>query len=187
MHGSSQEGIGSLVAREDCILVIIDVQDKLMPVIADKEKVISNVARLVQFCRITGIPVVVTEQQKLGGTVSEVRGELPVEGAIQKVHFNCFSCEDFAERVKKIGKKILVLTGVEAHICVAQTALHALSSYDVQVISDAVSSRTADNRSIALLRMRDAGATITSTEMFIYEILQKAGTDEFRAVLPLVR
>jgi nicotinamidase-related amidase len=89
--------------------------------------------------------------------------------------------------VKKIGKKILVLTGVEAHICVAQTALHALSSYDVQVISDAVSSRTADNRSIALLRMRDAGATITSTEMFIYEILQKAGTDEFRAVLPFVK
>ena len=134
-----------------------------------------------------GYSLVVTEQEKLGGTVSEVKGELPAERAIQKVHFNCFFCEDFAERVKKTKKKTLVLAGVEAHICVAQTALHALSSYDVQVISDAVSSRTADNRSIALLRMRDAGATITSTEMFIYEILQKAGTDEFRAVLPLVR
>jgi nicotinamidase-related amidase len=176
-----------VIGRHECILVVIDVQDKLMPVIADRQSVLSNIIRLIKVCHLTDIPVVVTEQEKLGNTVAEIKNELSSETAIQKVHFNCFSCEDFAERVKKTGRKTLVFAGVEAHICVAQTALHALSSYNVQVVSDAVSSRLTDNRNVALQRMRDAGATITSTEMFIYEIVQKAGTDEFRAVLPLVK
>jgi isochorismate hydrolase len=177
----------NIVGRHECVLVVIDVQDKLMPVITGKESVLSNIARLVKVCHLINIPIIATEQEKLGNTVAEINNELSSETAIQKVHFNCFSCEDFVERIKKTGRKTLVLTGVEAHICVTQTALHALSSYNVQVVSDAVSSRLADNRNVALQRMRDAGATITSTEMFIYEIVQKAGTDEFRAVLPLVK
>jgi nicotinamidase-related amidase len=177
----------NIVGRHECVLVVIDVQDKLMPAIADKESLLSNIVRLVKVCHLTGIPVVVTEQEKLGNTVAEIKNELSAETAVQKVHFNCFSCEDFAERVKKTGRKTLILAGVEAHICVTQTALHALSLYNVQIISDAVSSRLTDNRNVALQRMRDAGATITSTEMFIYEILQKAGTDEFRFVLPLIK
>ena len=177
----------NIIGRQECILLIIDVQDKLMPVIADKQSVLSNIVRLVKACHLTDIPIVVTEQEKLGNTVTEIKNEFSAEKAIQKVHFNCFSCEDFAERVKKTGRKTLVFAGVEAHICVTQTALHALSSYNVQVVSDAVSSRLTDNRNIAFERMRDAGATITSTEMFIYEILKKAGTDEFRSVLPLVK
>jgi nicotinamidase-related amidase len=177
----------NIVGRNECVLVVIDVQDKLMPAIADKESLLSNTVRLVKVCHLTGIPVVVTEQEKLGNTVAEIKNELSAETAVQKVHFNCFSCEDFAERVKKTGRKTLILAGVEAHICVTQTALHALSLYNVQIVSDAVSSRLTDNRNVALQRMRDAGATITSTEMFIYEILQKAGTDEFRFVLPLIK
>jgi isochorismate hydrolase len=177
----------NIIGRHDCVLVVIDVQDKLMPVIADKESVLSNITRLLRVCHLTGIPIVVTEQEKLGNTVVQIKNEFSAETAIQKVHFNCFSCEDFTERVKKTGRKTLILAGVEAHICVAQTALHALPFYDVQIVSDAVSSRLADNRNVALLRMRDAGATITSTEMFIYEIIQKAGTDEFRSILPLVK
>jgi nicotinamidase-related amidase len=177
----------NIVGRNECVLVVIDVQDKLMPAIADKESLLSNTVRLVKVCHLTGIPVVVTEQEKLGNTVAEIKNELSAETAVQKVHFNCFSCEDFAERVKKTGRKTLILAGVEAHICVTQTALHALSLYNVQIVNDAVSSRLTDNRNVALQRMRDAGATITSTEMFIYEILQKAGTDEFRLVLPLIK
>jgi isochorismate hydrolase len=176
-----------IVGRHECVLVVIDVQDKLMPAIADKESVLSNIVRLVKVCNLTGIPVVVTEQEKLGNTVAEIKNELSAETAVQKIHFNCFSCEDFTERVKKTGRKTLILAGVEAHICVTQTALHALSLYNVQIVSDAVSSRLTDNRNVALQRMSDAGATITSTEMFIYEILQKAGTDEFRLVLPLIK
>jgi isochorismate hydrolase len=176
-----------IVGRHECVLVVVDVQDKLMPAIADKESVVSNILRLVKVCHLTGIPVVVTEQEKLGNTVAEIKNELSAETAVQKIHFNCFSCEDFTERVKKTGRKTLILAGVEAHICVTQTALHALSLHNVQIVNDAVSSRLTDNRNVALQRMRDAGATITSTEMFIYEILQKAGTDEFRLVLPLIK
>lgn len=177
----------NIVGGHECILAIIDVQDKLMPVIAGKERILQNIFRLVKFCHLTDIPIVVTEQEKLGNTVVEIKNELSLETAVQKVHFNCFSNEEFADQVDKTGRKVLILAGVEAHICVVQTALHALPSYNVQVVSDAVSSRTMDNRDIALLRMRDAGVTITSTEMFIYEILQKAGTDRFRSVLPLVK
>jgi isochorismate hydrolase len=179
--------VSNLITREGLVLIIIDAQDKLMPVIVQKDKIISNIVRLVKFCSITDIPIVITEQEKLGSTVVEIRNELPPEAVIQKVHFNCFSCEEFAERVKKIGRKTLILTGVEAHICVMQTALHALPFYNVQTVSDAISSRTVENRDVAIERMRDTGVTITSTEMFIYEILQKAGTDEFRSVLSLVK
>jgi len=177
----------SMIGRHECVLVIIDVQEKLMPVIADRERVVSNITRLVKVCHITGIPIVVTEQEKLGKTVAEIYDGSSAEKALQKVDFNCFSCEDFAEEIKKTGRKTIILAGVEAHICVAQTALHAIPFYNVQIVSDAVSSRSTDNRNVALQRVRDAGAVITSTEMFIYEIVQKAGTDEFRSILPLVK
>lgn len=173
--------------RDDCILVIIDIQDKLMPAIAEKEKVVSNAVRLAQFCHITGIPVVITEQEKLGDTVAVLKNEVPDIEPFKKIHFNCFSCDDFDAEIRKTGRKTLILAGVEAHICVTQTALHAIPFFGVQVVSDATSSRLMDNHKVALDRMRSAGATITSTEMFIYEILQKAGTDEFKKVLPLVK
>jgi nicotinamidase-related amidase len=176
-----------LIGRQECVLVVIDAQEKLLPVIADKERIQQNIIRLIKVCRLTDIPVVVTEQEKLGNTVAEIKKEFSAEAAIQKVHFNCFACKDFAEQIKKTGRKTLVLTGMEAHICVVQTALQALPFYNVQIVSDAVSSRLPDNRNVALQRLRDAGATITSTEMFIYEILQKAGTEEFKSVLPLVK
>ena len=176
-----------LLSREECILVIIDIQDKLMPAIAEKEKIVSNAVRLAQFCRITGIPVFITEQEKLGGTIAALKNELPHVEPFHKVHFNCFSCDNFDAEIKKTRKKTLILAGVEAHICVAQTALHAIHFYGVHVISDATSSRLMENKKVAIDRMRSTGAIITSTEMFLYEILQKAGTDEFKKVLPLVK
>lgn len=176
-----------LVHRKDCILVVIDVQEKLMPVISGKEWVIANTATLVRFCGICGIPAVFTEQKKLGPTVPGVRGLVENFVAVEKVHFNCFLNGEFRDRVEKLGRKCIVLVGAESHICVAQTAIAALPRLSVHVIADAVSSRSPDNRAIALERMRHAGAVISSTEMFIYEILREAGTDEFRAVLPLVK
>ena len=180
-------GAGQLISREDCIFLIIDAQEKLMPVIYEKEKVTANIARLAQFCKITSIPVIVTEQQKLGSTLQDVKMHLTDHAAVEKIHFGCFACDGFEERIMESERKTLVLTGVEAHICVMQTALQAMTNYNVHIIADAVSSRTIENRDAALQRMRDAGATISTTEMFIYEVLQKAGTDEFKAVLPLVK
>ena len=183
----TRKAADTLVARDDCVLIVIDVQEKLMPVISEKNGVTQNVIRLARFANIAGIPVVITEQEKLGATLPEVKQELAVIRPVPKVHFNCFSCKEFQDEVSRIGRRTLILTGVEAHICVLQTALHGLGKYEVHVVGDAVSSRTPDNRKTALERMQRCGATITSTEMFIYEILQKAGTDEFRATLLLVK
>lgn len=177
----------SLITLEDSVLVVIDAQEKLMPVIANEEQVLENVVRLLKFSAIIGLPVILTEQEKLGDTLSEVLEASPNLQPIRKLDFDCFGCQDFAEEVRRLGRNTLILTGVETHICVAQTALHAVPDLTVHVVSDATSSRTEENWRIALERMRQAGVVITSTEMVIYELLQKAGTDEFRAVLPLVK
>ncbi|MCX5812055.1 MAG: isochorismatase family protein [Proteobacteria bacterium] len=176
-----------LIAREDCVLVIIDVQEKLVPAISDKENVVENVLRLVRFANIMRLPIVVTEQEKLGNTIPEANKELEYAHRIKKVHFNCFFCGDFSDWINKLGKSTLILAGLEAHICVAQTAIFALPRFNVHIMSDAVSSRARGNHIVSMERMRQCGAVISSTEMFIYELLQKAGTNEFRSVLPLVK
>ncbi|MCK9226474.1 MAG: isochorismatase family protein [Syntrophorhabdaceae bacterium] len=176
-----------LVKREDCVLVAIDVQEKLVPAVDDGEQVIRNTVRLVKFCAIAGIPAVFTEQQKLGPTLAAVREAAGNFAAIEKVHFNCFMNPQFSEKINSLGRNTIVITGAESHICIAQTALTALANRRVHVISDAVSSRSPANKAVSLARMRDAGAVISSTEMFIYEILVQGGTDEFRSVLPLVK
>ena len=115
-----------LIRREDSILVIIDVQEKLMPAIHNREQVTDNVIRLLRFARLIGLPVILTEQDKLGPTLPEVKKEIPGVGPIVKTSFNCFYCPDFSERVAKPDRNTLILAGVENHVCVAQTALHAL-------------------------------------------------------------
>ena len=186
MRSVSRETEG-LLSREDCVLVIIDVQEKLMPAISNQEKVVENVVRLIKFSNIVGLPVVVTKQEKLGATVPEVSKELGGLRPIDKVCFNCFLCQDFTDTIEKLGRNTLIITGAEAHICVAQTAIFAAPRFCVQAVSDAISSRTRENWRVSLERMQRNGISVTSTEMFIYEILQKAGTDEFRATLKLVK
>ena len=176
-----------LLDKDDSLLVIIDMQERLFPVMADKEKILDNAIRLVKFSRIMGLPVLLTEQQKLGDTIPEIREELTDVEPIEKLEFDCFRSDLFNEKLAQLNRKSLIITGVEAHICVTQTALHALSEYRVHVVSDAISSRSLHNWEVALRRMEQAGVTITSTEMVIYELLGKAGTDTFREVLQLVK
>ena len=178
---------GNLISREDSLLVVIDVQERLMPVISSKDGVIDNVVRLLEFSQIVGLPVILTEQEKLGDTLPEVFEARPDLQPIRKLDFDCFGCQEFVEKTRGLGPKTLILTGVETHICVAQTALHAVADHTVHIVSDATSSRKEENWKVALERMRQAGVVVTSTEMVIYELLQRAGTDEFRAVLPLVK
>ena len=176
-----------LLTREDSLLVIIDMQERLLPVIAEKERIIENVVKLVKFSHIIGLAVVLTEQQKLGETVPEIRELLKAIQPISKLEFDCFGSSAFAKHVSEQDKDTLIITGVEAHVCVAQTALSGLSDYTVQVVSDAISSRSLHNRDVALHRMGQNGVTITSTEMVIYELLQKAGTATFKEALALVK
>ena len=177
----------SLIEREDSLLVIIDMQERLFPVMAEKEALADQVMKLVRFSKIVGIPAIVTEQEKLGSTLPEIKGELTSVVPVPKVDFNCFGCEAFLKRIRELDKKALILCGIEAHICVAQTALYAASDYEVHVVADAIASRSPENRSIALKRLSRNGITITSTEMVIYELLKRAGTETFREVLKLIK
>jgi isochorismate hydrolase len=175
------------VSKDDCLLVIIDMQEKLVPVMTGQEKLVSNTKRLLAMADTLRLPVVVTEQEKLGSTIGEIRERTVAAEPVAKICFNCFFCEPFVEKVRQTGRKALIIAGIEAHICVTQTALWGLNDFAVHVVQDAISSRSPENVTVAVERMRAAGVTITSTEMLIYELLQKAGTPEFKAMLAHVK
>lgn len=176
-----------LLERQDCVLVVIDVQEKLIRVMSEKDKVAENVLRLVRFAKIIDMPVIYSEQDKLGPTLPGIYVESLGAPVIAKVTFDCLATAEFKQKLKELRRRTLLLCGVESHICVAQTALSAAKDYHVQVVSDAISSRSLHNWVIAVERLRAAGVVITSTEMAMYELLCQAGTDEFRATLPLVK
>ena len=175
-----------VIGREEAVLVVIDMQEKLVPAMAEGEQAVTNTRRLLGLAEVMGLPVIATEQEKLGRTIPEIAEKL-TGPAIPKTTFDCFLTEDFSARVAKTGRNALIICGIEAHICVAQTALSAHPRFTVHVVADAIASRSPHNVLIAVERMRAAGITITSTEMAIYELLQRAGTAQFKAMLPLVK
>jgi len=176
-----------LAERGDCVLVIIDIQEKLLAVMKDKELLVQNAVKLVRFANIVGLPVVVTEQEKLGPTVEAIASEIKDFDPVMKLDFDAYQVPEFVRKLVDHDRETVILAGIESHICVTQTALSLLPLFDVHVIADAVSSRTEANKQVALERMRFNGATVSCTEMFIYEVLKRAGTDEFKAALKLIK
>jgi len=170
-------------------LIVIDVQERLLPKIVEKDKIVENIVKLIGFSKICGIPIILTEQypKGLGKTVKEIKDEILDVDPIEKTSFSCFGVQEFRDLLSRMRISTLILTGIEAHVCVAQTALDAFDDYRICVISDAVSSRAPENVQIGLQRMRDGGATISSTEMVMYEILRDAKTEEFRESRPLLK
>jgi nicotinamidase-related amidase len=174
---------------EQCALVVIDIQEKLLPPIFQKEQLVRNSQLLIRAAGILKIPALVTTQyaKGLGGTVPEVAALLAGTEAIDKTFFSCFASEEFCAVLKNLPaeRNTLLLCGMESHICVTQTALGALrDGYLVHVASDAVSSRTEWNWKIGLERMRAAGAVISSTEMMIYELMRASSSAAFKELLP---
>jgi nicotinamidase-related amidase len=173
---------------ENCTLVVIDIQQKLLPPIFNKEQLVRNTSLLVRLARILDIPVLVTTQyaKGLGETVPEILSLVGDTKPIDKLEFSCFGKESFCSAVKSVpgNRNTMLLCGMETHICVMQTALGALEQgYLVHVASDAVGSRAEWNWKIGLERMRDAGCVISSTEMMMYELLRKSGTEAFKELL----
>jgi nicotinamidase-related amidase len=174
---------------EQCALVVIDIQEKLLPPIFQKEQLVRNAQLLIRAAVILKIPALVSTQyaKGLGATVPEIASLLSGTEAIDKTLFSCFGSDAFCGVLKRLpGKRnTLLLCGMESHICVTQTALGALrDGYLVHVASDAVSSRTEWNWKIGLERMRAAGAVISSTEMMIYELMRSSSSAAFKALLP---
>jgi nicotinamidase-related amidase len=174
---------------EQCALIVVDMQEKLLPPIWEKERLVRNVQLLIRVAGILKIPALVTTQyaKGLGKTVPDIASMLPDGTPIDKLMFSCFGSDVFCSLLKRLpGQRTTVLLcGMETHVCVMQTALGALrEGYLVHVAADAVSSRTELNWRIGLDRIRAAGAILSSTEMMIYEMLRSSGAPAFREILP---
>lgn len=177
---------------EQCALLVIDIQEKLLPPIFHKEELVRNSQLLIRAAGILKIPTLMSTQyaKGLGGTVPEIASLLPGVETIDKTMFSCFGSDVFCSVLKRLPteRATLLLCGMESHICVAQTALAALrDGYVVHVASDAVSSRTEWNWKIGLDRMRAAGAVISSTEMMIYELMRASSSAAFKELLPYLK
>ncbi len=177
---------------DQCALVVVDIQSKLLPPIFQKEQLVRNSQLLIRAAGILKIPSLVSTQyaKGLGGTVPEIASLLPQTEPIDKQLFSCFGSDVFCTMLKRLpgNRNTLLLCGMESHICVMQTALAALrEGYLVHVASDAVSSRTEWNWKIGLDRMRAAGTVISSTEMMIYELMRSSGSAAFKELLPYLK
>jgi nicotinamidase-related amidase len=179
--------VTKLLNPQDCLLIVIDVQKKLTPLIGAIPDVIPKILKLIRLARLVEVPVLSTEQENLGDIVDEVGFELADVPPVRKLSFSCFGEDNFTRRLASHDRRTLILTGIEAHICVAQTALSAPSGFRSVVVADATASRSDFDKETALDRLKENGVTITSTDMLMYELLQKAGTDVFRAALPLLK
>ncbi len=175
-----------------CALIVVDIQEKLLPPIFQKEQLLRNSKLLVRAAAALKIPAIVSTQyaKGLGKTVTEIASLLPETEAIDKDRFSCFGSDVFCTLLKRLpgNRNTLLLCGMESHICVMQTALAALrEGYLVHVASDAVSSRTEWNWKIGLERMRAAGAVISTTEMMIYELMRSSSSPAFKEMLPYLK
>jgi nicotinamidase-related amidase len=183
-----------LLDRDKSQLLIIDVQEKLLPAMADPERVVATCVRLVKAAHTLGVPITYSEQypKGIGPTVEPLRQALDYAGAvIEKDTFSCLKSEPLHERLHELrrqGRPQVVIGGIEAHVCVAQTAIdleeHGFESY---VVADAVDSRAKSSRRLALARLAKSGADIVNSEMVLFEWLQRAGTPEFKALLALIK
>ena len=177
-----------LMSAHDTALLVVDVQQRLVPAIAGHARVVWNVRRLVDGARVLGLPVIATEQYPagLGPTVPELAERLgPVPA---KLSFSCCGCPEAFAPLEQSGVHKLLVCGIEAHVCVQQTVLDLLSAgWRVYVAVDAIGSRFAIDYETALERMDSAGATLTSTEAVLFEWCQVAGTPQFKQISQLAR
>ena len=171
-------------------LLVIDIQDKLLPFIFEKERLVRNSVLLIKGAEVLRLPVFVTEQYRkgLGVTTPEVASAIAGFAPVEKVTFSSCGAPGLNETLKAKGITDLLLCGIEAHVCVLQTCLDLVKDgFNVFVVADAVSARNPENTRLAMDRMRSAGALIVSTEMVFFELLERAATDEFKQILALVR
>lgn len=186
-----------ILDRERATLVVIDIQERLAAAMEQRETVTARSGLLLKTASIVGVPAIVTRQYPRGlgdlePALSEVLEGCSAAGrcatAVDKLTFDCFGEPGFAEAIESGGRDQLLIAGMETHICVCQTALAALRrGMDVHVCADACCSRDPRNHELALTRLAHAGATITTWESAAYELVGAAGTDEFKALLAIVK
>jgi len=178
----------NLLRRGDAVLVVVDVQERINAVMAEQAH-LARIAALVEACAALGVPVVATEQypKGLGPTVAELSGLLPAPPLV-KDSFSCAREPAVRAALEATGRRQAVVVGIEAHVCVLQTAIDLVAAgHLVHVPHDAVSSRRPADKEWALRRMAAAGVVVTTTESALFELLERCGTDEFKLVAALVK
>jgi nicotinamidase-related amidase len=177
-----------MVRRNHAVLIIVDVQGNLAQLIDNKEIVFENIEKVIRGCRVLKIPVILTEQVNLGPTIPKITDLMPGIRPILKESFSCCDNQEFMTSLAECDRKQVLLAGIETHVCVYNTARDLVAlGYDVHIVADAVSSRTATNREIALQKMRDCGVSWTSTEMVLFELLKTATDPNLRDIIRIVK
>ncbi|WP_417222387.1 hydrolase [Amphritea sp.] len=172
-----------LIYPNSSCLLVVDIQEKLAPAIHEGDAVIANVRWLAEVAKLANVPVLTTEQypKGLGPTVAELQDVLPKEGFMEKMHFSCMAEPSCNEKINSIKPNQVVIVGMEAHVCVLQTAIQIKQqAREVFVVADGVSSRNPADKAAALERMRHCGIHIVTKEMVGFEWIQTSGTDQFR-------
>lgn len=179
-----------MLTTNNTVLVLVDVQGKLAQLMDGKEALFQNLRKLVQGSQVLGLPIIWLEQNPtgLGPTIPELAELLHAQQPIAKFSFSCCGDDGFMAALRATGRKQVLLAGIETHVCIYQTAADLLNrGYEVEVVADGVSSRTAANRDLALGKMQQLGARLTSVEMALFELLGKAEGPAFKAMLKIVK
>jgi nicotinamidase-related amidase len=189
-HGAAANEGKGMLETDDCCLVIVDAQGKLAQLMVNKETLIKNIRILAQAARLLDVPIIWCQQvpDALGPTVPEIAELLTDIEPINKASFSCWGHESFRSHLQAGGRRQVLLCGIETHVCIYQTGADLIRhGFDVTVVADAVSSRTAENRQIGLNRVASAGAKVSSTEMALFELLKTAEHPQFRQIAKLVK
>ncbi len=179
-----------LIDRRQSCLLVVDIQERLLPAMAQPESVVRNTGILLRAARRLGVPVLVSEQYRrgLGATVAELAAETEAANVIEKLDFSCLADAGFARRFQALARSHAIVAGIEAHVCVLQTAIElADAGVHTFVVADATSSRARESRELALTRARAAGIAVVTTEMVVFEWLRRADSDDFKALSALIK
>jgi isochorismate hydrolase len=180
----------NILKRGSAALLIVDVQEKFIPVIDDMKTVETNIIRLINGCKLLGVPAFYTEQYSkgLGQTVSSLKENLEGIVPVEKLHFSVCCEKELMHQLREKGYQQLIVTGIEAHVCVLQSSLDLIQEgFQAHVVVDAVSSRKSLDKEIALHRMASQGVTLTTTESVLFELVKVAGSNEFKQISKLVK
>ena len=176
--------------RQDSLLLVVGIQKAMLKVIDVWPETVRRVNQLIKSANLLGIPVFLTEHYKkgLGETIPQVKETLKDAAFYQKEYFSACLEDDFLEMVRKFGRRQIIVTGMEAHVCVLQTTLDLIhSGYQIHLVGNAVASRYKEDWETAVELFRDAGAVITTAEIVIFQWICRYNTDDFRSVLPIVK
>lgn len=178
------------IKKEHSVGLIIDFQERLYPHIYQNELIASNTAKLIKGLKVIEVPILVTTQyvKGLGDTINIIKSSLQPYEPIEKMSFSCCGNNDFLQQLNQLGKKFVIIAGIETHVCVLQTGLDLLEyGYQPVIVEDCVSSRRENDKYVAIRRLEREGAIITTYESILFELLEISGTEIFRSISKIVK